>query len=121
MEDCEIAIFASALANFVVLVDTSTLELGEDITTQKIWLTNDQNAEVTSNHGRDARCNCAWAFGPSYVWVDAGKTEEVDILELSNEGENLLRKGSGTSVIRHRDSWPGFLTTGKTPSRPRLV
>jgi len=51
MEDYEIAIFASALANFVVLVDTSTLEWGEDITTQKIWLTNDQNAEVTSNHG----------------------------------------------------------------------
>ena len=81
-EDMDIAIFVSTLANFVVLADMRPLEENNPITTQKIWLTDDQEAEVTSNHGRGARRNCAWAFGSPYVWVDAGKTEEVHILEL---------------------------------------
>lgn len=84
-DDYEIAIFVSTLANFVILADMSPLEDGRKITTQKVWLTDDKNAEVTSNHGRGARRNCAWAFGSPYVWVDAGKTEEVHILELSME------------------------------------
>lgn len=85
-ENYDIAIFVSTLANFVVLADMSPLESGGTITTEKIWLTDDQQAEVTSNHGRGARRNCAWAFGSPYVWVDAGKTEEVHILKLSMKG-----------------------------------
>jgi len=82
----DIAIFVSTLANFVVLADMRPLESGGDITTEKVWLVDDKEAEVTSDHGRGARRNCAWAFGSPYVWIDAGKTEEVHILELSNEG-----------------------------------
>lgn len=82
-ESYNLAIFTSTLANFVVLTDMSPLDVGEPITTQKVWLTDDKEAEVTSNHGRGARRNCAWAFGSPYVWVDAGKTEQVHILELS--------------------------------------
>jgi len=81
----DIAIFVSTLANFVVLADMRPLESGGDITTEKVWLVDDKEAEVTSDHGRGARRNCAWAFGSPYVWIDAGKTEEVHILELSNE------------------------------------
>jgi len=85
MEGYDIAMFVSTLANFVVLADMSPLEWGNEITTEKIWLTDDHNAEVTSNHGRGARRNCAWAFGSPYVWIDAGKTEEVHILKLDNK------------------------------------
>ena len=84
-ESYEIAIFVSTLANFVILADMTQLTTGGTIKTEKIWLTDDQEAEVTSNHGRGARRNCAWAFGSPYVWIDAGKTEEVHILELSTE------------------------------------
>jgi len=80
----DIAIFVSTLANFVVLADMRPLASGGDITTEKVWLVDDREAEVTSDHGRGARRNCAWAFGSPYVWIDAGKTEEVHILELSN-------------------------------------
>jgi hypothetical protein len=82
-DDYDIALFVSTLSNFVVLADMSPLGSGGIIQTQKIWLTDDPEAEVTSNHGRGARRNCAWAFGSPYVWVDAGKTEEVHILKLS--------------------------------------
>jgi len=85
----DIALFVSTMANFVVLADMSPLESGGDITTQKIWLTDDKEAEVTSNHGRGARRNCAWAFGSPYVWVDAGKTEEVHILKLSVQDNGI--------------------------------
>jgi hypothetical protein len=88
-EGYDIALFVSTMANFVVLADMGPLESGGDITTQKIWLTDDKEAEVTSNHGRGARRNCAWAFGSPYVWVDAGKTEEVHILKLSMQDNGV--------------------------------
>jgi len=82
-----IAIFISTLANFVIFADMSGLEDGGEIATKKIWLTDEDASEITANHGRGARRNCAWAFGSDYVWVDAQKAEMVHIIKLSPDGD----------------------------------
>jgi len=85
--DKQVVLFASTLANFVVLADMSNLESGGSILTKKIWLADESITEIDSNHGRGAVRSCAWATGTNYVWVDADKAQKVHVIELSADGD----------------------------------
>jgi len=86
-EQYNIAVFASTLANFVMVADMSGISSGAAITTKQIWLTGEDETEITANHGRGAMRNCAWAFGSNYIWIDAQKDEMVHIIQLSSDGD----------------------------------
>lgn len=79
--DHNIAIFSSTLSNDVVLVDLSD----SDMQTRKLTLTD--STEISSNHGRGARRNLAWAVGTDYVWVDGQASEELYVVQLSADGD----------------------------------
>jgi len=85
-----IAVIASTVANFVVVVEMGPIADGTFKSKDHqhtIWLEEDKDKDSTSGHGRGARRNCAYAGG-NYLWCNASAEDKVQVIKLSPKLSN---------------------------------